>query len=197
MKMNKMLGFYELPKIGLPCIPWRKFEKDIELDPLLLWTVRTAVLEGNDFNLPRKVGVEAKEAYDFAAEQEARLKEKGLVVTYPYFIAIKSGTLEVSANRVVIEAVYEDLWNLVTNNDKDVTVIAVDGDIVIEGEDDFFDDDELKELIQQSMKIRGKFRDALNQGNSVLLEWSFAYNTNKDKERIGEKYLVFYEVREI
>lgn len=197
MKMNKMLGFYELPKIGLPCIPWRKFEKGMELDPSLLWTVRTAVLDGNDLNLPRKVGVEAKEAYDFAVEQENRLQKKGLVVTYPYFIALKSGTLEVSANRVVIEAVYEDLWNFVTNNDKAVTVIAADGDIFIEGEEGFFYDDELKELLQQSMKIRGKFRDILTQGNSILSEWSFAYNTNKAKERIGEKYLVFYEVREI
>lgn len=197
MKMNKMLGFYELSKTGLPCIPWRKFKDGIELDSSLLWTVRTAVLNGDDLNLPRKVGVEAREAYDFASEQAAKLREKGLVILYPYFIALKSGTLEVSANRTVIEAVYKDLWNLVTNNDKNVTIIVEGENITVDGEEDFFKDDELKNILQQSTKIRGKFRDILTMGNSILLEWSFACNTNKENERIGEEYLVFYEVREV
>ena len=40
---------------------------------------------------------------------------------YPYFVAENSDTLEVQDNGIVIEAVYKDLWNLVTNNDLEVT----------------------------------------------------------------------------
>ena len=197
MKINKMLGFYELPRTGLPCIPWKKFDLDMKLDSNLLWTVRTAVLNGDDLNLPRKVGVDSSEAYKFGKLQLERMQEKGLVVIYPYFIAEKSGTLEVSIGEITIEAVYKDLWNLVTENDKDVTIRITAEKTFVHGQDDFFEDSELRELVKQATKIRGKFRDSIIQGNSILLEWSFAYNTNKTGEKLGKKYLVFYEVREL
>lgn len=197
MKINKLLGFYELPKTGLPCIQWKKFDPNIKLDSSLLWTVRTAILVGNDLNLPRKVGATADEAYKFGMQQLERMQGRGLVVVYPYFIAEKSGTLEINTHRITIEAVYKDLWNLVTDNDKDVTVCITENATIWDGNSDFFQKDELEELLRQSAKVRGKFRNVLAQGNSILLEWSFAYNTNKKGDKLGEKYLVFYEIREL
>lgn len=197
MKINKMLGFYELPRMGVPSIPWRKFQKDVMLNPELLWTVRTAVIRGNDLNLPRKVGVSAQEAYEFACMADSKLGENGLVVVYPYFIAQKSGTLEVSKDRIVIEAVYNDLWNLVTNNNIDVTYIINKNEIVVEGNKSFFDDFEVDELRLQADRIKGTFRSILAEGQNILLEWSYAYNTDISGEPLGEKYLIFYELRTI
>lgn len=196
-KMNKMLGFYELPKTGLPCIAWKKFDYDMKLDDTLLWTVRTAVLKGNDLSLPRKVGVSATEAYEFGKQQLNHLKDRGLVVIYPYFIAEKSGTLEVKNNRTIIEAVKKDLWNLVTKNQKDVTIIVTEDGKTYDGDHKFLDTNELEDLLHEAEKLRSKYRDSIAQGNSLLLEWSFAFNTNKNGEKIGRKYLVFYEVREL
>lgn len=197
MKINKMLGFYELPKTGLPCIHWQKFNSNMKLDPNLLWTVRTAILTGDDLSLPRKVGVSSGEAYEFAKLQLDRLQDRGLVVVYPYFIADKSGTLEIRMDRIIIEAVYKDLWNFVSENDKDITIIITDKEKYLDGKGDFFKPEELEELIKQATKVKGKFRDSLIQGNSILLEWSFAFNTNKNGIKLGQKYLVFYEIREL
>lgn len=93
--MNKLLGFFELKDSLLPTIPWRIFDKDVKLDSNMLWTVRTAVHKGDDLNLPRCVGVSEKEAYDFALSTSKKYGENGMIIYYPYFIAEKSGTLNV------------------------------------------------------------------------------------------------------
>jgi hypothetical protein len=60
--MNKYLGFYELKYLGIPTVPWKQFDNATTLDENYLWTIRSAVESGNDFNLPRAVGVSAEEA---------------------------------------------------------------------------------------------------------------------------------------
>ena len=119
--MNKLEGFFELNRVGLPSVPWKEYNKNVSLDEDILWTIRSAVLSGKDFNLPRKVGVHASEANAFAENLVNKLRDNGMVVYYPYFIAEKSGVMEVAADKVVIEAVKADLWNLVSYNDRDVT----------------------------------------------------------------------------
>ena len=195
--INKLMGFYELKESGLPSVPWQKFSKEMALDSNLLWTVRTAVTHGSDFHLPRRVGVSAEEAYQFANEQSNILGEGGLVVVYPYFIAEKSGTIEVKPEAEVIEGVYRDLWNLVTENKKDITIVRDNKDVLIQGEKDFFDTWELEEINKYIEIIRRSFWSRLVVEQSILLEWSFAYNTDINKKKIGAKYLVFYEIREI
>lgn len=122
--MNKLLGFYELRDSMLPTIPWKEYGKETSLDADILWTVRTAVHNGSDLNLPRCVGATAKEATEFANSTSRKYGENGMVVYYPYFLAKKSGTLNVFSNKIVIEAVKEDLWNLVTYSQRDVTIIV-------------------------------------------------------------------------
>ncbi|MGI6668720.1 MAG: hypothetical protein ACOX4M_04680 [Acetivibrionales bacterium] len=89
--MNKYIGFYELKSINLPAVPWRKFTADTVLDGNLLWTVRVALEDGNDLNLPRAVGVPADEAVKKGISFLEQYGENGMVVYYPYFIAEKSG----------------------------------------------------------------------------------------------------------
>ena len=193
--MNKLQGFYVLEKSNLPSVPWKKYEGNDRFDPNILWTVRSAIREGEDFNLPRKVGVSAVEASEFAAELYEKLGTEDMVIYYPYFIALKSGVIDVSNNRVVIEAVKDDLWNLVTYNKKDVTIIFEEDDLRIVGNEYFLDQEELMTLIEYCNMIKKKFSLEINAGKNILLEWSFAKNSNISKQAIGDTKLVFYEIR--
>ena len=52
----------------------------------------------------------------------------------------------------------------------------------------------MSEIKRYAAVIKGRFREDLSEGRSVLAEWSFAYNTDIDKKPIGGRYLVFYEL---
>lgn len=195
--MNKLQGFYALKKSNLPSVSWKKYEKDIELDSNILWTIRTAVMQGDDLNLPRKIGVTASEAQSFAQELFRVLNPEDMIIYYPFFIAIKSGVLDVSSHRIVIEAVKDDLWNLVTNNKTDVTIIFEEDDIKIKGDDKFLSQDEVLQLIDYCLSVKRQFHEEIERGKSVMLEWSFACKSNLERKPIGEERLIFYEIRTV
>lgn len=195
--MNKLMGFFELRDSGLPTIPWREYTGTEVLQPDLLWTVRSAVYRGADQNLPRVVGVTAEEAETFARDLHDRLKDAGMVVYYPYFIANKSGTLNVFQNRAIIEAVPKDLWNLVTYSDRTVTYEFSEEGVMADGDRTFLSEEELSQITKGIPTIRKSFRDELLEGKSVLLEWSLAQNSDLDSRPVGEEFLVFYEMRTI
>ena len=44
--INKLQGFYELKKLGIPTVNWKQYTIEVELDEKRLWTVRVAVLKG-------------------------------------------------------------------------------------------------------------------------------------------------------
>ena len=99
------MGFFELKASSLPTIPWEIYTPEVNLDSEKLWTIRSAINRGNDLNLPRLVGKKASEAKPFADKLCRELEEKGIVIYYPYFIAHKSGTLNVYSDKIIIEAV--------------------------------------------------------------------------------------------
>jgi len=214
--VNKYMGFYELKALNIPSVPWELFTNDTVLDEGVLWTVRVATAAGNDLNLPRAVGVDHAEARMKGREFLREYGEKGIVVYYPYFIAEKSGVLDINSQRTVIEAVDRDLWNLVTFGKKNVTIIApsdkighisdvscneagswpIDG-VQITGDGSFLSPEEIKELVRYGAVIRGRFRDEISGGSSILAEWSYAYSTDVSMKPIGPRYLVFYELRDL
>lgn len=192
------MGFLELKEMRLPSIPWRQYTGEEVLDDNYLWTIRSAVYRGNDLNLPRSIGKNAKESKKFADELLKKIENKGMVIYYPYFIAKKSGTLEVQRDRIIVEAVKDDLWNLVTNSDCEVTAIFDNNyDAKYVGNPDFLDEKEKQQLLKHVPEIRKLFRDDLLEGKSALLEWSYALSCNSKKEPINDEYLVFYEARTI
>lgn len=195
--MNKLLGLFDLKDSGLPTIPWKEYEERSVLDENILWSVRTAVHRGNDLNLPRFIGVTADEAVSFAKNTKNKYRENGMIIYYPYFIAEKSGNINIFQNKVIIEAVKEDLWNLVTNFDRDVTIEVSADNIHYDGNKTFISENELNELLLNARKAKKMFREELLEGKSAMLEWSFAYMSDLEKKRHGEKYLVFYEARTI
>jgi len=202
--VNKYMGFYELKALNIPSVPWMLFTDDTVLDEGLLWTVRVATAAGDDLNLPRAVGVDHAEAQAKGRELLREYKGKGIVVYYPYFIAEKSGVLDINSQRLVIEAVDRDLWNLVTYGRKDVTIIvpsdkngAFSGDMHITGDGSFLTQEELRELMRYGAVIRGRFREEVSGGSSILAEWSYAYSTDVRRKPTGPRYLVFYELRDL
>ncbi len=196
--MNKLQGFYELQSSGLPTVPWKKYEKGTKLENSILWTIRSAIWEGNDLNLPRKVGVSSDEAEEFAEGLQKTLGEDSLIIYYPYFIAEKSGVLEVASHRMVIEAAKDDLWNLVTFNKIDVS-ICFDSSLErsYTGDSKFLNNEEIEEIVRYSEIIKRKYKDILFDSKSVFLEWSFAFESDTNKEPVGPRKLVFYELRSV
>jgi len=191
--MNKLLGFYELKKSGLPTIRWEEFNKLTELSEDKLWTIRTAVFNGSDTSLPRLIGKRACVAYQFAKEQLRDLKDKGIVIYYPYFNAEKSGNIIVSKDNILIEAINKDLWNLTDGKTPD---FRYNNNNIKLGRA-FLKQGELKELLYYAEKVKTLFSQIHKDGKSIIMEWSYAYNTNLNKENVGNKYLVFYEAKEI
>lgn len=198
--MNKMLGFYELRKLMIPTIRWEAFTPNEKLDESKLWTVRSAILTGDDISLPRLVGAPAKESEQFATKLFRQLGEDGLVIYYPYFVAEKSGTIEIKEDSFIIEAVEKDLWNLVTENKIDTHIRYNTETTELSGENsDFLTDDELAQLIQSAKRVASikHLKEMSMLGKNILLEWSFAKDCDIDKNPTGEQYLVFYEMRVI
>ena len=197
-KMNKLMGFLELKEMKLPSVPWKQYTGEEKFEDRYLWTVRSAVYRGNDLNLPRSVGESSKISKKFADQLLKDINNNGIVIYYPYFIANKSGTLEVRSNKIIIDAVKKDLWNLVTYSDRDVTIIIdADDSKSIIGNESFMSNKELDSLSKHIPEIRKLFRNDLLQGKSALLEWSFAQSCDTNKEPLGEEYLVFYEARTV
>ncbi|MCC8089529.1 MAG: hypothetical protein LIO79_09780 [Rikenellaceae bacterium] len=195
--MNKLMGFFELNEMNLPSIPWKEYTGKEVLASDVLWTIRSAVYQGNDLNLPRLVGVKSKEATEFGDDLLKKLKNKGIVIYYPFFFARKSGNLEVRSDRIIIEAVKGDLWNMVTYSSRDVTIQYTPDETLVNGNQDFLTEKEQALILKYVKEVRNKFRDDLLEGKSVLLEWSLANMCNIDKTPVGEEYLVFYEVRTV
>ena len=164
--MNKLMGFLELKEMSLPSIPWKQYTGNEKLDEKYLWTIRSAVYRGEDLNLPRLVGEDAENATKFAENLLYKLGNNGMVIFYPYFIANKSGTLEVKRNSVIIEAVKEDLWNLVTYSDHEVTIIYHDNqEPEYMGNKNFLKTNEKEQLLKYVPEIRKLFKDDLLEGN--------------------------------
>ncbi|NJD04542.1 MAG: hypothetical protein FIA99_18550 [Ruminiclostridium sp.] len=199
--MNKYLGFYQLKTLSLPAVPWKQFTPETKLDEKLLWTVRVAVEDSSDLNLPRLIGANSDEASRKGRELLDMYSGRGLILYYPYFIAEKSGVMDINNSRIVIEAVDKDLWNLVTCGRKNVTIVisSTNENEISEyhGDRSFLSPDEICEIRRHAAVIKGKFRDDLSEGSSVLAEWSFAFNTDIGNKPIGHRYLVFYELRTV
>lgn len=194
--MNKLEGFFELKKLSVPTVDWAIFRAGVKIPDGKLWTVRSAVITGDDFNLPRLVGVDGAKAEKFALQTTATLDAGGMVIFYPYFIAEVSGTVRASEKEVVIECVKGDLWNLVTHGNIGYSVIYSGGSAKEYG-DALLGSKDTSSLLENIEKLKKAYRKELAIGRSVYAEWSFAYDSDTSGKPIGERYLVFYELRVI
>lgn len=192
------MGFFELKASSLPSVPWQEYMGTEVLSDDKLWTIRTAVYEGKDIGLPRYVGISGSEATIKIKELYKKYKGIGMIVYYPFFVAVKSGTLSIEKNRVVIEAVTGNLWHLVNESKIDVTLMKDNNkDWVKKGNAQFLSEDEIEAIEKYVAGIRSKYRDEMIEGKTILLEWSFAFDGDIAGQPLGDVYLIFYEIRSI
>jgi len=209
-KFTKLYGLLRIEKLGLLHPSWQfilpeklnnfdfrsRFILFEEFSPKDAdkWTIRTCLLEPEDrgeYGLKKAVGIKKEEVRHklnaFSRYYKER-KSKAIFVVYPYFEAEKSGIIEISRSRVLIEAVWKDQWYLTEEavewkdrrlyegprNRLEASKFVrkiVDWPPILTHKD-------LEELTNYALKI---------PDNDVLLEWSYT----PDKE------LLFYDMRKL
>ncbi|BCN28876.1 hypothetical protein [Anaeromicropila herbilytica] len=195
--MNRIQDYYVLNCLDLPTIPWKEYYHSTKLSKDILWTIKSEKNKKNNTELPRMIGVTAKEAKDFGGKLYKELGEGEMVFYYPYFFAIKSGIIDINYDRVAIEAVKDDVDNLVRRNNVDMTMIFHDDDLEIFGDQDFLTQEEILELIDCAVKIKKQCAADIEYGKNFLLQWSYACYTSTRKQPIGKKNLMFHKVKVI
>ena len=205
--LNKAAGFGALKEMGIPTVDWVDATPETELDPNILWTVRTAVIDqdADDMSLPRNVGVPVDEAKAFIKHHwnhfgtNIQGHKLGMFITYPYFHADYSGTLLIEGNEVTIEGCVGDLWNLVDDGHVDFRLEMFREDTKDEGLDWLKTDvpaNVAEDLIASIAKITRYMREDIRLGNPVLLEWSACRHVDDNGEPLDEEdQLIFYEAR--
>ena len=78
-----------------------------------------------------------------------------------------------------------------------MTIILENNNTEYYGLREFLCENTLRDLTRYAAKISSSFRDEISEGKSILAEWSVAYNTDIHRKPIGDKYLVFFEIRSI
>lgn len=184
----------------IPSVPWRRHRVGDVLDPDVLWTVRSAVVDPTrpDQSLPKLVGATGDEATGFADCLAGELGDGGMVVTYPYFSAVSSGTVLVRDGETYVEACHGDLWNLVDHGRVDFRGRLGDGGWSDSSGDPGTVPDEVPTAIGRSLgAIRRQWRDDLFEGRGVLLEWCLSRSVGSDGNPVGEPDFVFMEARTV
>ncbi len=196
--MNKLEGFLELKSLAIPTVGWREYKSGITFDKGRLWTVRCAVMRGDDFNLPRLVGADGERAEKFAFDLKDRLGDSGMVIYYPFFLAEISGTVIISSQTTTLECVYGDLWQLVTDGVTHYTgIFDLNGQQQKAFGERPLHSNDIQSLLKYSAKIRAAYRREIATGKEIYAEWSFARDCGSDGNPVGERNLVFFELRTI
>lgn len=197
MRMNKLEGLYELKKLNIPTIDWKVYQYGTKLDNNYLWTIRTAVYSGDDLSLPRLFGQNAKESMKFADWALEQMGDNGIVIYYPYYIAEKSGNLQIGSNRVIIEAVEGDLSNLLTNGQVDVTYVWEEASERVVGDENFMEISRREQVKSYVEYLKRRYKNEIMSGKELQLEFSFACESTETGEKGGTSRLIFWEIRTV
>ncbi|NCU33273.1 MAG: hypothetical protein EOM23_10185 [Candidatus Moranbacteria bacterium] len=87
------------------------------------------------------------------------------------------------------------MWNLLTHNRRDLTIIEENGVVKYYENADFLSHAETAELLKTADYIRRRYKRDYMTNGSMLLEWSYAYESNPDGTPKGARKLIFIELR--
>lgn len=195
--MNKLEGLYELQKLNIPAINWKRFTDTTKLDNQRLWTIRTAVYEGNDLDLPKLFGADAQTAEKYGKQMSKMIEDKGIVIYYPYLIAEKSGNIQISDESIIIEAIKGDLLPLLRGKSVNVTYIYSKIETKVFGDNNFLSENEINKLLFYAKYLCQVYRYLLLEKSCLQLEFSFASDCDLNNKAIGDPDLVFFEIRTV
>ena len=197
--INKLLGFYELQKTGLPVIKFKEIKTINDINTIQssiprakLWTLRTAVYCGDDMWLPKAVGVTIEDAILFA---KPLLEDENIsIVMYPYFWALSSGNLVITHDSILVEAISGDLWKMNSQNIDYTFQYQISTETLTSGGlKEFLTKQQNRELLQFGKIIFSKYKNDILSSSGMQFEWSYA--SYVEPEMTQEWNLIFYEMR--
>ena len=216
--MRVLENDYILKTLDLPTIDWKPYDPADQLEENILWSIKVE-------EIPSQTGKEQEEKKTLLTWMRKRMQQEpakgnGLIgshaenvmryggrmsckivpsrqmlLYYPYYTVLKSGILDINRNRVVIEGTSGDISNLITNSQIDVTMILTDEDVEVFGDERFFQQDEVLQLIDYSREVRKMAARDMDDGKSIQLMFSYVYRTNKELQPEGDLKLIFHKFK--
>lgn len=193
--MYVLQNCYILDYLDLPTIPWQLCQTTAMLDDSILWTVKNEPFYGGKGYIYGKIGITAKDAMCYIKEQYESLEKHRMLLCYPYYTASKSGTVDMTYERIAIEAVEGKIENLKKKHRVNETILFKEEDIEIFGEEDFLTREETLEIIDYSCMLRKRFTAELEYGKNILIDWSYVEETLRNMIPKGNPKLVFHQIK--
>ena len=193
--MNIIQDYLILDNLDLPTIPWQQCDSLTQFDNEILWTVKNEPTKEGLGETFGKIGITAKEAKEFVQSQVQNLANHRMLICYPYYTAVKSGTLDLNYDRSVIEAVEGKIENLAKKNRVNVTMIFTEDSLDMVGDDKFLSEEESLTLIDYCKEVKKRCTKDLEYGKNILIHWSFVQETKQNMIPKEEQKLVFYKIK--
>ena len=193
--MYVMQNCYILDCLDLPTIPWEICQTTKILDDSILWTVKNEPYYHKEGMIYGRIGVNAKEAMSYIKSEMKTLEKGRLLIHYPYYTAVKSGTLDLSYDRLVIEAVEGKIENLKKKHRVNETIIFKEEDINIFGDEHFLTEEETLVLIDYTKQMKKRCMNEIEFGKNILLYWSIVQETKRNMIPKEEVKLLFHQIK--
>ena len=193
--MYVLQNCYILDYLDLPTIPWKQCNERMFLDDSILWTVKNEpIFPGKEY-IYGKLGITAKEAMNYIKAQYKTLDKHRMLLCYPYYTATKSGTIDMTYERIAIEAVEGKIENLKKKHRVDETLIFWEEDVEVFGDENFLSKDETLEIIDYCSKLKKRFAGELEYGKNILIYWSYVEETLRNMIPKDNQELVFHQIK--
>lgn len=193
--MHVLQNCFILNHLDLPTIPWEVCNTTMTLNNHILWTVKNEPFRPEWGTIFGKIGITSKQVKEYVIKEYPQLEKRRLLICYPYYTAYKSGTIDLTYERSVIEGVEGKIENLKKKHRVDETMIFTQEDIEIFGNDTFLTQDETITLIDYCRDLRKRCMGELEFGKNILLYWSFVQETRTNMIPFDDKQLLFYQLK--
>ncbi len=193
--MYVLQNSYILDYLDLPTIPWEPCHTTATLDDSILWTVKNEPYQPNQGKIYGRIGITSSEAKAYISSEYSNLKHKRMLIYYPYYTAVKSGTIDLSYDRIVIEAVEGKIENLKKNHRVNETIIFRQDSIEIFGDEDYMTREETLTLIDYAKQLKKRAATEIEFGKNLIFYWSIVQETKRNMIPRDETKLLFHQIK--
>ncbi|MDO5520019.1 MAG: hypothetical protein Q4G58_05965 [bacterium] len=193
--MYVLQNSYILDYLDLPTIPWEQCYTTSTLDDSILWTVKNEPYGEKQGKIYGRIGITSNEAKAYISSEYKNLEHKRMLIYYPYYTATKSGTIDLSYDRIVIEAVEGKIENLKKKHRVNETIIFRDESIEIFGDEDYMTKEETLTLIDYAKQLKKRASTELEFGKNLIFYWSFVQETKRNMIPRDETRLLFHQIK--
>ncbi len=193
--MYVLQNSYILDYLDLPTIPWEQCRTTSTLDDSILWTVKNEPYTADQGKIYGRIGITSSEAKAYISSQYENLERKRMLIYYPYYTAVKSGTIDLSYDRIVLEAVEGKIENLKKNHRVNETIIFREESIEIFGDENFMTREETLSLIDYAKQLKTRTGKELEFGKNLIVYWSIVQETKRNMIPRDKSQLLFHQIK--